>query len=224
MNPITNTLLIVTAACIVVFVGVYFFIKYLKKKKNIRVGKNGEKKVAKVLNKFATKVGGKVIHDIYLPLYDKTTQIDHLLIAPFGMVCVETKTISGDIYGGQNDKNWTQILGEQKNTFYNPLRQNKTHIDCIHYLLTKHEIYCVEIESLVVFASEKSQLFVARGLPVIRLEQLKKYLQKKRYQKDHGVDMIKVYQTLLEEKVTDKKLLKKHNENVAKAAKLSQQS
>ena len=55
----------------------------------------GERVVAGILRRYACRYHGKVINDLYLPLYDQTTQIDHILIAPFGMIVVETKNYKG---------------------------------------------------------------------------------------------------------------------------------
>ncbi len=67
----------VIVALVVLFVAAYFGVKKLIKLRKIRVGKNGEKKVGKELEKIARKSSNKfrVIHDIYLPLYDKTTRV-----------------------------------------------------------------------------------------------------------------------------------------------------
>ena len=54
---------------------------------------------------------------------------------------------------------------------------------------------------------------------VIKLRKLKKVLHKSAYEKDNDVDVEKLYNTLMEHRVTDPKLIANHNKNVKKMAK-----
>lgn len=194
-----------------------YFIKKLKAK---RRGVKGEKKVARKLQKYARIRSFKVINDLYLPLYDKTTQVDHVLIGFFGILVVETKNLGGDIYGDPSQKNWLHAMGTKKHDLYNPMMQNQAHIDCIRHHLAKANIYNVHIDSLVVFADKSANLYLPNGLPVILITKLHKYLKKnKDYQKDRGYDVKKLYDTLMNARVTDKKLIAEHNKNVKEMAK-----
>lgn len=208
---------------IIIILWAYFFFKNLKIKK---IGKDGERRVAKALQKYALIRSYKVINDIYLPLYDKTTQIDHILIGFFGMIVVETKNLSGEIYGDPKKKEWLHIkgvdkkgAGGKKHTLYNPLMQNQTHIDCIRHLLGKEKIYNMNIESLIVFPSKKVNLFVPNKLPIVTLKQLKKYIRHHRFDKDNNVDVEQIYNVIMKYKVTDRALISKHNKNVKEMAK-----
>jgi ribosomal protein L37AE/L43A len=62
-------------------------------------------------------------HDLYVPTFGGTAQIDHLLISPFGIFIVETKNHKGWIFGDRYSKQWTQSLFGKKYRFQNPLRQ-----------------------------------------------------------------------------------------------------
>ena len=58
----------------------------------------GEKKTA--FNMWLS-LDGKVyrrFHDVIIPAKDGTTQIDHLLVSPYGLFIVETKNIRGWIF------------------------------------------------------------------------------------------------------------------------------
>lgn len=191
----------------------------LKKRKIKKLGIDGEKKVARVLRKFAGIRSFKVINDLYLPLYDKTTQIDHVLIGFFGILVIETKNLKGEIYGDPKKKDWLHIVGDQKHKLYNPLMQNQAHIDCIRHILGTENIYSVNIESLVVFSNKKVQLFVPNKLPVINIKKLNKLLHKERFEKDNNFDVEKITNVLLKHQVTDKKLISQHVKNVKIMAK-----
>lgn len=192
---------------------------WLKKLKIKKLGIDGEKKVARRLRKFASIRSYKVINDLYLPLYDKTTQIDHVLVGFFGILVVETKNLAGEVYGDPKKKDWLHIVGGKKHQLYNPLMQNQAHIDCMRHIFAKENIYSVNIESLVVFSNKKVQLFIPNGLPVINIKKLSKFLHKDRFEKDSNVDVEKLTNALLKYQVTDKKLIANHNKNVKIMAK-----
>lgn len=214
-----SMIIMIVLVMILVIMAIYFGLKKLKQYRLNKIGKTGEKAVKKVLKKICRKYDYRLINDLYLPLYDKTTQIDHVVIGAFGIMAVETKAMSGEVFGNDFDENWVQIIGDKRHKMYNPLRQNKTHVDCIKHLLRQEQIYRVEVDSLVVFAGKKVTLNIQKGLPVISLSYVKKFFKKSRYQNDNGVNVQKLYETLLSYQVTDKTKLKQHNSNVKKMAK-----
>lgn len=69
-------------------------------------------------------------HDLYLPRPDGkgTTQIDHVVVSPFGIFVIETKNYRGWIFGGEKQRQWTQQIYRRKEKFQNPLHQNLLHI------------------------------------------------------------------------------------------------
>lgn len=93
----------------------------------------------------------KLLHNIYIPYANKTSEIDILLIHEKGVYVIESKNYSGWIFGSEKDLNWTQCLGNKsKNKFYNPIRQNRTHIKALsQYLNTELE----NVKSLIVFSN-----------------------------------------------------------------------
>lgn len=219
MPDILTIFSIIIFTILLAFVITYFSIKAYRKSKSKKIGNNCEKSVKHILNKICKKNKYKILNNIYLPLYDVTTEIDHIVIGDFGMVVVETKGLNGEVFGNEYEKNWTHIIGNQKHTLYNPLMQNKTHIDCIRHILKKENIYNVDIESLVVFGGNNIELNISKNLPVITSNLLKSYFRKSKLKKQSNFDVDKVYNTLLKYKVTDKSLINKHNSNVHKLSK-----
>ena len=67
--------------------------------------------------------------------YIKTTEIDHVVISPYGIFCVETKSHVGSIYGAVSKKAWTQYLHGRAYNLYNPTFQNNNHAKAITRLL-----------------------------------------------------------------------------------------
>ena len=95
------------------------------------VGKRGEKLTERELNlvKFFGR-DGKTLRNVYLPKGNgETSEVDVIFITQKGIFVFESKNYSGWIFGDEKSKNWTAMLpNKQKNQFYNPIMQNKTHM------------------------------------------------------------------------------------------------
>jgi hypothetical protein len=70
-------------------------------------------------------------HNVIVPSSTGTTQIDHLVVSPFGLFVIETKNIKGWIFGSTDQPKWTQTLYRSKHSFQNPLHQNYRHTRCL---------------------------------------------------------------------------------------------
>ena len=91
-----------------------------------------------------------VLKNIYVPTQGKTTEIDLLMIHEKGIFVFESKNYSGWIFGSADQLNWTQSLQNgDKNKFYNPIRQNRTHIIALAAFLEKP---VSEFVSYIVFS------------------------------------------------------------------------
>src|SRR5690606_33022993 len=90
-----------------------------------------------------------VIHDLLLYNAGKSSQIGHLIIKKTGIFVIETKNYSGRIYGGDNQKYWTQVLayGNEKHKLYNPIFQNKSHINTLSKIIDRRDCFV----SIIVF-------------------------------------------------------------------------
>ena len=146
----------------------YFFLISAKGK-----GTTGELEVQGVIGK--TIIGEQyVINDLILNLGEKKTcQIDHILINSSGVYVIETKNYSGTIYGDENNQNWIQVLTRtKKNRFYNPIKQNKTHIYHISNILSEK----LPIFSIVIFV--KNNIKPGRIPGVYNLNEIKEVLSK----------------------------------------------
>ena len=76
-------------------------------------------------------LNGKVYRDINNVTFETangTTQIDHVIVSIYGIFIVESKNMSGWIFGSEKDKRWTQVFPNKKKfRFQNPLHQNYRH-------------------------------------------------------------------------------------------------
>lgn len=100
-------------------------------------GKRGEKIVANILKKLPVD-DYIVLNDITIKNRDGTSQIDHLVISPFGLFVIETKYYQGWLFGSEESENWTQAIYTEKYQFYSPIQQNRGHIKALKYNLAKY--------------------------------------------------------------------------------------
>jgi hypothetical protein len=75
------------------------------------------------------------LHNVTLVTRDGTTQIDHVIVSPFGVFVIETKNMAGWIFGGEKQAQWTQRLYRKTFRFQNPLRQNYKHVKAVEEML-----------------------------------------------------------------------------------------
>ena len=85
-----------------------------------------------------------------------TTQIDNIVVSPFGVFVIEAKYFQGWIFGGAKQEKWTHTLSRfEKYAFPNPIRQNYGHIKALARLLRQPES---RFHSVIVFAHHNCQL------------------------------------------------------------------
>lgn len=94
------------------------------------------------------------LNNVTIPTPDGTTQIDHVIVSRYGIFVIESKNMSGWIFGAEDDTQWTQTLpGGKKFRFQNPLRQNYKHTKSLsEFLEIDHE----KFHSVVMFWGNSS--------------------------------------------------------------------
>lgn len=105
--------------------------KLLKTVTNLNRGTRSERKMVLRLLKLGIKPTA-IFHDLYLHNGNGNySQIDLVVATKVGIVVFEIKEYSGWIFGSENRRNWTQVLakGRRKYQFYNPILQNKKHVE-----------------------------------------------------------------------------------------------
>lgn len=75
------------------------------------------------------------LHNVTLATPDGTTQIDHVFLSRYGVFVLETKNMSGWIFGSEQQAQWTQKLYKHSYKFQNPLRQNYKHLKALEATL-----------------------------------------------------------------------------------------
>ncbi|WP_163009979.1 nuclease-related domain-containing protein, partial [Pseudomonas viridiflava] len=90
---------------------------------------------------------------VTLDTADGTTQIDHVFISPFGIFVLETKNMSGWIFGREKQPQWTQKIYRRTYKFQNPLRQNYKHLKALEATLG---VSLEHLHSVVSFVGEST--------------------------------------------------------------------
>ncbi len=145
-----------------------------------RIGMYGESLIAGELQ-LSNLLGnaGKILRNLYVPKDDgSTSEIDLVFLTQKGIFVIESKNYSGWIFGRQYDQYWTQSFpNKTRKRFYNPIRQNHSHIEWLKKYLGSD----VPMYSLIVF-SERCELknitLNDESVYVMKRNQLRTYLKK----------------------------------------------
>ena len=150
----------------------------------------GEKAVNNTLSKSLQSPDYVLLRDVTLPTKHGTTQIDHIVLSRFGVFVVETKNMSGWIFGSEKDHQWTQSFRRSRVLFQNPLHQNYAHVSALQELLG---LDTSKFHSTVVFTGSavfKKQMplnvlplgglvpyIQARTIPLLRPDEVERSIQ-----------------------------------------------
>lgn len=140
-----------------------------------RLGADGENSVTAEISRNFSDEDYRLINNLTLLLGQGTTQIDHVLVSRFGIFVIETKHVSGWIFGQPWQKQWTQVLFRQKHRFANPVKQNAVHLDALRRLLPVPHRYFF---SVVVFSAD-AQFKTDMPESVIYLDELVDFIEAK---------------------------------------------
>lgn len=128
-----------------------------------------------------------VLKNIYVPYRGKTSEIDLLMIHEKGIFVFESKNYSGWIFGSTDQLNWTQSLQNgEKHRFYNPIRQNQTHIRALSEYLN---MPTSSFTSYIVFSERCSLKSVPEDTDQVVIVRRPDMLKKLRSQLRSSVNM-----------------------------------
>jgi len=116
-------------------------------------GKQGESRVHSGLTRFLDRKFYRLFTNITLPIGDTTTQIDHLVVSPYGIFVIETKNMTGWVFGNPDHARWTQVNYQFRLRFQNPLQQNEVHVRAVRNLLRLHP---EDVHNVVVFVGDST--------------------------------------------------------------------
>ena len=117
-----------------------------------------------------------IFHDLMIKKNNnKFSQIDMVIPTKEGIIVFEVKEYSGWIFGSGNNTNWTQILayGEKKYKFYNPIKQNNTHITELKKTLKQFQK--IPFFSIIVFFGDcelKEINYIPYGTYIVKAQRI----------------------------------------------------
>lgn len=145
-------------SAVIILIALLIIVHFSKERKLYRYGIQGEKEIAELLATLNNKY--IVYNDIIIGGKEKGAQIDHLVLSPYGIFCIETKNMKGIITGKEEDKEWTQIKVMQggkksEKKFYNPCKQSRGHVNAVKNILRHSDFMNTPVYSVVTFSSNK---------------------------------------------------------------------
>jgi len=134
-----------------------------------KTGYAGEVKMLKIFECLPDTYS--IIPDLEIEVEGKHSQIDTVIIGSNGVFAIETKNMSGKIYGKSTDKQVSQKKTSRKgniynNTFYNPVKQVGTHVYRLAQAL-KEENVNIWVQGIVYFSNPNSNVCIeSNNIPV----------------------------------------------------------
>jgi len=114
-----------------------------------------------------------ILHDFILPgAYGGLAKIDHAVLTPGGILCIQTKHFNGIVFGGEDEAQWTNVDGVHRRRFLNPLIQNEGRTRAIQKVVPD-----VPVENLVIFTGSV-EFTSAPPKNVIHVRDLESYVAK----------------------------------------------
>lgn len=186
-------------------------------------GKYGEYLIYESLKEYE-KLGAKFLFNCYLNKEeDSTTEIDVMLICNVGIFVFESKNYSGWIFGDENSLNWTQVLPigknqSKKSQFYNPVKQNDSHIRCLKKIIDSN----IPVYSVIVFSDKCTLKDVKINIGntyVIQCKELRLIVKKLIEHTEHKLNteqITKLYNKLYPFTQVSDEVKEKHIKNIEK--------
>ena len=162
--------------------------------------------------------GGKVLRNLYLQKENgETTEIDMIYITKKGIFVFESKNYSGIVKGSKDDLKW---IVEYKNgniyEFYNPIKQNETHIRYLRNIIGLD----IPIFSVIIFSSQatlylpESYNFNLYTIPLYKLKIKLKEIWKRSRNMVTRKTIKNIYNNLYMTTQISDEIKKKHIENI----------
>ncbi len=147
------------------------------------------------------------------------SQIDHVVLTPYGIFAIETKNYQGTIYGGKDRKTW---LVNGKFKMMNPFVQNYGHIIALTSFIDKkyHDLFIsmvsftkrctfkvdldyrkIASDEIIVYDIELTE-FIHRKVSVLKIQYKEPLLNER--------DIITIYNAFTNANITDSKVREEH--------------
>ena len=154
---------------------------YFQRGKIWGAGATGENQVMSLLKKLPGEV--YILNDLTIPKEGGTAQIDHVVIAEYGVFCIETKNYGGTLTG--KDDHCIHYTKKGQNRIYSPSRQTLDHTKALRKLLAGRPEYWeaggegLWIEPMLVFSGPNIRLrYSSNDVTILKLKNLDEFFEK----------------------------------------------
>ncbi|MCR3906954.1 MAG: NERD domain-containing protein [Tenericutes bacterium] len=193
-------------------------------------GKMLENRIYQTTKTLAKRFGGIEMRDLMFKDSISTAQIDNLLLTSKALYVIEAKNYNGHIFGSEKQEKWTMTVKHvnrkksrsgkiytktyiSKYSFYNPIKQNQTHINKIIRLMNIDKN--MPIINIVVFGYNAYLRDVSHSekVFVINSNKLEELIIEHEYMLSYELDletMISYVDDLIYFDITDKKERRDH--------------
>lgn len=183
-------------------------------------GEEGEYYVGRQLRRLDKKQYFIINDLLFRKQNGATIQIDHIVVSPYGVFVIETKNISGYIYGTENAYQWLRrwkgyaaggLYEENELSFDNPIRQNDTHIDALSDRLGRGQQ--IPYYSIIAFSPEATLKVNTDKHNVISWSEIRRYIR----QFDTAImsveDAENIYENIIALNIADPAVRSQHAES-----------
>lgn len=174
----------------------YYFTKVRKKNPKVMDKEQGAQKAVGPLRRFAASNSFRFIAPAHLAREKADADLDAILIGYFGVLAVKALGYNGEIYGGPDEKSWTQIVEQNRRSFDNPITEAAADVRVIRDALLSTGLRQIPVEVVCVFTDDKAQLALPKSTGHYTVKTFKELLRKEKYMGDCGLDLDKVEKAL----------------------------
>ncbi len=153
-----------------------------------------------------------VYSDIMLPTNYGTTQIDHLVVSPYGVFVIEVKNMQGIISGHENSEKWNQNIYGHRYDMINPVKQNMAHIIALKSVFKS--LMKMPIFSIVAFGEEASLNVTVENSVIIYIDELTEVIKQYEVVYLDREEVAKYCAAIEAANIQDEDVRKAHVENV----------
>ncbi|MBC8571379.1 nuclease-related domain-containing protein [Zongyangia hominis] len=181
------------AAMVLLVIGVLFLTfrrMYLLKK-----GKYNQKKAFSILRRYASVRNFKVLQNVTVEINGRSAHIDLMLVGFFGILFFEVEDFEGEYYGNLKDETWAYVSKDLRKTrIPNAVVKLERDIDVIRTIFAANDVYKVQMEPMVLLSpfKKRTEIYLSESIPYLRVNELRKHLDKVKYDKDNNVDVPRV--------------------------------
>ena len=115
--------------------------------------------------------------------------VSHVVVSAYGVFVLTVKTEAGKVFGKEGDREWQIKSGRQRDILYNPLWENRKHVNTLEKLTGPVQFIPVVVFTRAVLKGEF-------GATVVRLKELIPYMEQQKTSRLSNERRDEIVQTL----------------------------